>query len=180
MPRVGLTLKMKETLRSKLGDNALAEAIIDMVDAGVNSNGIDMDYFETIDGNNVTYLTIYEVKGFFEGVMGLVVKHSNALSDEGITHPKDLANFGFADLEAVIRSVKGKAALPGLAQIRLKQACDFFQFILDTGRKMKDQFLTTEALKSHAIQFKGVNDQKDSKDSPSGLLKLSKSTDILA
>ena len=108
---------MKETLRTKLGDNALAEAIIDIVDAGVNSNGIintvptyavDMDYFETIDKNNVTYLTTYEVKGFFDGVMGLAPKHINALRNEEINHPKDLANFDSADFKAVTRSVKGK------------------------------------------------------------------------
>ena len=116
--------------------------------------------------------------------MGLAPKHINALRDEGITHPRDLANFDSDDFDSVIRSVKGKgkgkAALPCLAQIRLKQACGFFQYALDTGRTLKDQYLTTEPLKSHAIQFKAIKEQKDSKDSPLGLPKLSKSTDILS
>ena len=41
----------------------------------------------------------------------------------------------------VIRSMKGRqAALPGLAQIRLEQACDFFQYTQATSRKMKDHY----------------------------------------
>ena len=65
--------------------------------------------------------------------MGLVPKHINALRNEDITHPKDLANFDLDDFDSVIQSVKGKTALPGLAQICLKQACDFFQYVVDTG-----------------------------------------------
>ena len=158
---------MKETLRTKLGDNALAEALINMVDAGVNYNGVnntvptyavDLDYFETIDRNVVAYLTTYEVNTFFEGVMGLAAKHINALWNKEITHPEDLANFDLDDFEAVRWSVKGKVTLPGLAQIRLKQACGYFQFVLDTGRNMKNQFLLLKILESHAIQFKVVKD----------------------
>ena len=128
----------------------------------------------------VTLIATYEVKAFFEGVMGLAAKHINALRDKGITNPKDLANFDSDYFEAVIRSIIGKAALPDLAQIRLKQVCDFFQFVLDTGRKMKNQYLTAEVLQSHSIRSKVIKDQKDSKDSPTGLPKLPKSTDILA
>ena len=78
----------------------------------------------------------------------------------------------------VIRSMKGRqAALPGLAQIRLKQACDFFQFILATGRNMKDQYLTHNSIKSHAIQFQAFKDT-DSKE-VGGLPKLTAQTDVL-
>ena len=91
--------------------------------------------------------------------MGLAPKHINVLRYEGITHPRDLANFDSGDFDSVIRSVKGKAALPGLAQIHRKQACDFFQYVLDTGRKLKDQHLAAESLKSHAIQFKTIKEQ---------------------
>ena len=112
--------------------------------------------------------------------MSLAPKHINALRDKGITRSRDLANFDSGDFDSVIWSVKGKAALPGLAQIRLKQARDFFQYVLDTGRTLKDQYLTAESLKSHSIQFKAIKDQKDSKDNPSGLPRLSKSTDILS
>ena len=176
MPRIVLTNTQKELLKTKLGDDDLAKAIISMVDAGVNSNGVNntpptyvcsMDYFETVAGvTTATYLTTVKVKAFFEDVMGLAPKHINALREEGITHPRDLANFDSDDFGSVIRSVKGKAALPGLAQIRLKQACDFFQYVLDTERKLKDQYLTAESLKSHAIQFKAIKEQKDNKDSP--------------
>ena len=90
--------------------------------------------------------------------MGLAPKHINALRDKGITHPQDLANFDSVDSDSVIWSVKGKAVLPDLAQIRLKQECDFFQYALDTGRTLKDQYLTTESLKSHTIQFKAIKE----------------------
>ena len=136
---------------------------------------------ESINRRSITYLTPTEVKAFFEVVMGHVMKHINALREEGINHPKDLANFDSDDFKAVIGSVKEKQSLlSGLAQIRLNQTSDCFQFILDTRRKMKDHYLTAEAIKSHAIQFKAIKDQKDSKDSPSGLPELLKSTNSLA
>ena len=83
--------------------------------------------------------------------MGLALKHINALRDKGITHPRDLANFDSGNFDSIIRSIKGKVALLGLAWIGLKQACDFFQYILDTGRTLKDQYLTAESLKSPSI-----------------------------
>ena len=41
MPRIVLTNTQKELLKTKLGDDDLAKAIISMVDAGVNINGIN-------------------------------------------------------------------------------------------------------------------------------------------
>ena len=124
----------------------------------------DIDYSETVDGVLVTYLTVVAVQEFWEVTFSLLPKHINALQDEGITHPKDLAQFNSKEFDMVIRSMKGRqAALPGLAQIRLKQACDFFQFILATSRKMKDQYLTHDSIKSHAIQFQAFKDT-DSKE----------------
>ena len=38
MPCIGLTDIQKQLLKTKLGDDALAMAIIDMVDAGITSN----------------------------------------------------------------------------------------------------------------------------------------------
>ena len=153
MPGIVLTNQQKELLKTKLGDEALAKAIINMVDAGVNTNGInnttpkyiDMtDYYNTkANGNTTWFLTVPNVQAFWEKTMGLAPKHTNALRDKGITHPRDLANFDSDNFDSVIRSVKGKAALPVLAQIRLKQACDFFQYVLGTGRTLKNQYLTT-------------------------------------
>ena len=107
----------------------------------------------TIDGVLIMYLTTVAGQNFWEVTLSLVSKHINALCAEGITHPKYLAQFNIKEFESVIRSMKGKAALPGLAQIRLKQACDFFQFILATSRKIKNQHLTHDLIKSHAIKF---------------------------
>ena len=111
MPGIILINQQKELLKTKLGDDDLAKGIIDMVDAGVSTNGInnttpiyvaETDYFETINGNTITYLNTHEVKAFFEVVMGLAPKHINALLDEGITHPRDLANFDSDNFNSVI------------------------------------------------------------------------------
>ena len=111
MPGIVLTTQQKELLKIKLGDEDLTKAIINMVDAGINTNVINntplthvchTDYFKIVDGNSVTYLTTIEVKAFFEVVMGLAPKHINALRDEGITHPKYLANFDSDDFDSVI------------------------------------------------------------------------------
>ena len=112
----------------------------------------DTNYSETIDGAQVTYLTVVAVQEFWETTLTLAPKHVHALREEGITHPKYLAQFTSKEFEMVIRSMKGRqAALPGLAQMRLKQACDYFQFLLATDRKMKNQYLTHDSIKSHAI-----------------------------
>ena len=59
MPRIVLTDPQKELLKDKLGDDALATALIDMVDAGVNSNGVNnttpvyvpsTDYYDNANG----------------------------------------------------------------------------------------------------------------------------------
>ena len=86
----------------------------------------DTDYAETIDGTRVTYLTVNAIKHFWEDTLTLALKHINDLREEGITHPKDLTQFNSKEFEMVICSMKGRqAALPSLAQMRLKQACDF-------------------------------------------------------
>ena len=72
--------------------------------------------------------------------------------------------------------MKSKTTLPGLAQIWLKDACDFFQFILATNRTMKDQYLTYALIKSHAVQFKALKDSKE----VGGLPKLTAETDVLS
>ena len=93
----------------------------------------DTEYSETVDGVLVTYLTVVVVQEFWEVTLSLLPKHINALQDKGITYPKDLAQFNSKEFDMVIQSIKGKAALLGLAQIKLKQVCDFFQFIRATG-----------------------------------------------
>ena len=75
----------------------------------------DTDYADTINGVVVTYLTIAAVQEFWEVTMSLLPKHIHALRGEGITHPKDLAQFTSTEFESVIRSMKSKTALPGLA-----------------------------------------------------------------
>ena len=99
-------------------------------------------------GLGSTYLTVQAIQHFWKMTLPLLPKHIYVLREEDITHPKDLALFSSIKLDSRILSVQGKSALPGLAQIRLKQACDFFQFILNTGRTMKDQYLT---YKSHVV-----------------------------
>ena len=79
----------------------------------------------------------------------------------------------------VIRSMKERqVALLGLAQMGLKQACDYFQFTEATGRKMKNEYLIYNSIKSHAIQFQVFKDT-DSKE-VGGLPKLTDSTDVLS
>ena len=63
-----------------------------------------------------------------------------------------------------------------MTQIRLKDACDFFQFILATNRTMKYQYLTYASIKSHAVQFKALKDSKE----VGGLSKLIAETDVLS
>jgi len=123
-------------------------------------------------------LTPSAVKNFFVKELGLAAKHINILRKEGITHPIDFAQFNSEDFDSVIKSVKGlNVPLPGLSQILLKQACDYVQFLVSTGREIKDDYLIKrDSIKNHAMQFKAI---KEAKDGPSGLPKLGKSTDVL-
>ena len=60
MPCIGLTTQQKELLKTKLREDDLPTAIINMVDAGVNTNGVNnttpayvakTDYYETKNRN---------------------------------------------------------------------------------------------------------------------------------
>ena len=84
------------------------------------------DYVETIGGVATIHLDIASVKAFWEVTMSLQPKHVHALRGKGITHPIDLALFTRKEFDSVIRSMKSKVALTGIAQIRLKDACNFF------------------------------------------------------
>ena len=137
------------------------------------------DYDEAIDGVIVQHLTVVALQSFFETTLSLSPKQVHALQEEGITLPQDLAQFNSTEFESVIRSVKGRAALPRLAQVRLKQTCDFFQYLFETNRKLKDQYLTHESIKSHAVQFQALKEMKDSS-GVATLIKLSASTDVLS
>ena len=170
MPANWLLQTQRSALRTVLGDNALANTIIEHLDAVQDGtmSGIDntqpayaahSDYSETIDGRPVVHLTVAAVQAFFEVTMSLDSKHVNALREEGITHPIDLAMFDSKEFDSFIHSMKkNRVALPGFPQIRLKQACAFFQMINDTERTMKDAYLNYDAIKSHAIQFKAILD----------------------
>ena len=126
MPQIVLTTQQKDLLKAKLENDDLAKAIIDMVDAGVSTSGINnttptyvakIDHYETINRTTTWFLNVTKVQVFWEVTMGLAPKHIHALRDEAITHPRDLASFDSGDFYSVIQSVKGKVALPGLAQI---------------------------------------------------------------
>ena len=137
------------------------------------------DYDEAIDGAVVQHLTVNAVQMYFDTTLTLAPKHINALRDEGITHPHDLAQFTSTEFENVIRSVKGKAALPGLAVVWLKQTCDFFQFLKMTNQTIKSQYLSADSIKSHVVQYQALKDLKDSSKAAK-LAKLSASTDVLS
>ena len=72
----------------------------------------DTDYTETIDGVLVTYLTNAAVKAFWEVCLSFAPKHINALRGEGITCPKDLAQFNTKEFESVIQSMRVKQRYP--------------------------------------------------------------------
>ena len=57
------------------------------------SYNVAPDYAETINGVHVTHLTVGAVQTFLKTTMTLAPKHINALREEGITHPIDLAQF---------------------------------------------------------------------------------------
>ena len=122
MPIARLSRTQRSTLRTALGDNDLANTIIEQLDAvqdgtvsGLNNAQptyvAGADYIETIDGVQVVHLTVNAVQAFFETTMSLEPKHVNALREEGVTHPIDLAMFDSKDFESVIHSMKGNDVL---------------------------------------------------------------------
>ena len=63
---------------------------------------VDINYTKTIDGVNVTPLTVNAVKVFWEVTLSLFPKHIYLLQREGITHPKNLALFTSKEFEWVL------------------------------------------------------------------------------
>ena len=133
------------------------------------------------DGSKVPILTVASVEAFFRNVLKLGNRHINILRQEGVTHPADFGEFTAKEFDAVIKSVKGLGVpLPGMAQNMIKKTCDFFQYVNETGRALKDQYLMKEVIENHAILFKAIKDGFSSKEGSVGLPKLSKTTDVLA
>ena len=189
----GLTRAQETSFKAALGDDAVASALLARLASPViqpaasrassNVNNTmpsftpQADWSKAINGIHTPLLTADAVKDFFVKELGLSPKHINILCEEGITHPIDFAQFDSEDFDLVIKSVKGlNVPLPGLSQILLKQACDYIQFLVSTGREIKDDYLKQGSIKNHAMQFKAI---KEAKDGPSGLPKLGKSTDVL-
>ena len=189
----GLTRNQETQFKTALGDEAVANALLARLASPViqasaprapsNVNNTtpsftaQPDWEKTVNGVQVPLLSPNVVKDFFVKELGLAAKHINILREEGITHPIDFAQFDSEDFDSVIKSVKGlNVPLPGLSQILLKQACDYIQFLVSTGREIKDAYLKRESIKNHAMQFKAI---KEAKDGPTGLPKLGKSTDVL-
>ena len=185
----GLTRAQETTLKSALGDDAVASELLVRLASPVqlaapsNVNNTmptftpDTDWEKVINGTSTTLLTPSAVKDFFVKELGLAPTHINILRKERVTHLIDFAQFDSEDFDSVIKSVKGlNVPLPGLSQILLKQACDYIQFLVSTGREIKDDYLKRDSIKNHAMQFKAI---KEAKDGPSGLPKLGKSTDVL-
>ena len=189
----GLTRNQEAQFRTAMGDDAVANALLARLASPViqapasrapsNVNNTtpsftaQPDWNKTVNGVQVPLLTSDVVKDFFVKELGLAAKHINILREEGITHPIDFAQFDSEDFDSVIKSVKGlNVPLPGLSQILLKQACDYIQFLVSTGREIKDDYLKRGSIKNHAMQFKAL---KEAKDGLSGLPKLGKSTDVL-
>ena len=190
----GLTRNQEATFRTALGNDGVTDALLARLASPViqpvaprapsNVNNTmpsftpEADWMTTINGVQVQLLTADVVKNFFVKELGLAAKHINILREEGITHPIDFAQFDSEDFDSVIKSVKGlNVPLPGLSQILLKQACDYIQFLVSTGREIKDDYLKRDSIKNHAMQFKAI---KEVSDGPLGLPKLGKSTDVLA
>ena len=188
----GLTRNQETQFKSAIGDDAVATALLARLASPViqpaasrassNVNNTmpsftaQADWHKVVNGVQVPLLTADAVKDFFVKVkeLGLSPKHINIFREEGITHPIDFAQFDSEDFDSVIKSVKGlNVPLPGLSQILLKQACDYIQFLVSTGREIKDDYLKRDSIKNHAMQFKAI---KEAKDGPSGLPKLGKST----
>ena len=185
----GLTRAQETTLKSALGDDAVASELLVRLASPVqlaapsNVNNTmptftpDTDWEKVINGTSTTLLTPSAVKDFFVKELGLAPTHINILRKERVTHLIDFAQFDSEDFDSVIKSVKGlNVPLSGLSQILLKQACDYIQFLVSTGREIKDDYLKRDSIKNHAMQFKAI---KEAKDGPSGLPKLGKSTDVL-
>ena len=153
----GLTRAQKTSFKAAIGDDSVASALLARLASPViqpasswassNVNNVmpsftpQADWTKAINGINIPLLTADAVKNFFVKELGLSPKHINILRKEGITYPIDFAQFDSEDFDSVIKSVKGlNVPLPGLSQILLKQACDYIQFLVSTGREIKDDY----------------------------------------
>ena len=169
----GLTRNQEAQLKTALGDDAVANALLTRLASPViqpaasrapsSVNNVmpsftpQADWHKVVNGVQVSLLTADVVKDFFVKELGRAAKHINILREEGITHPIDFAQFDSEDFDSVIKSVKGlNVPLPGLSQILLKQACDYIQFLVSTGREIKDDYLQRDSIKNHAMQFKAI------------------------
>ncbi len=114
-------------------------------------------------------------------ILGLTNGDVHALCDEDITYPHDYAVLDADTLDAVLVNLK-KAGhlLKAHTQKMVKYWRSFAHFLESTGRCIREEYFTKDAILSCGIQLRALEDSKDSKDALTKLPKLTDLTDPLA
>ena len=98
-----------------------------------------------------------------------VLKLSNAqiaeLKIEGLEYPTDFGVFDSDTIDATIKSMRSKhLSLGGITSLRLKQFCDFMQYLQNVDRKLRKGMLNAETIKHYSDSFDAIKEKtKDGK-----------------
>ena len=129
---------------------------------------------------NGKVITSAKAKEFFLTTLDMTDAQYNHLSYEGIKNPDDFVKFDSDEIETVFTNSNKSILIKAYSQIKIKQVCDWAQYLCDTGRTMIEEYLVEDKFKNHAISWKSLQESKKAKDVPSGLPKLGENTDILS
>ena len=112
-------------------------------------------------------------------ILGLTNGDVHALRDENVEYPHDYAFLEAKTLDAVLANLKKSGhPLKAEAQRMVKYWRCFAQSLETTGRCIRGEHFTKEAIESCGLQSRVLADSKDLKDAPK-LSKLTDSTDVL-
>ena len=188
----GLTPEQRAAVLAAFGgDQAVALRMIGIMEGTAAIQAAPVPQDPVYDANHATFKHQFQKNGNthtlnlmstqqWTGFLKNVLKLSNAqiaeLKIEGLEYPEDFAVFDSDTIDATIKSMRSKhLSLGGITSLRLKQFCDFMQYLQNVDRKLRYGMLNAETIKHYADSFDAIKEKtKDGK-----LTVLKKNGDML-
>ena len=188
----GLTLEQRAAVLVAFGgDRAVANRMIGIMEGTAAIQAPAIPQNPAYDANHATFIHQYQKSGedhtlnlmstqdwtdFLKDVLKLSNAQIAELKTEGLEYPVDFGVFDSDTIEATIKSMRSKhLSLGGLTSLRLKQFCDFMQYLQNVDRKLRNGMLNAETIKHYSDSFDAIKEKtKDGK-----LTVLKKNGDML-
>ena len=177
----GLTPDQRAAILAAFGgDQAVAVRMIGIMEGTAATQAVAIPQDPVYDANHATFKHQFQKNGnnhtlnlmstqqwteFLKNVLKLSNAQIAELKIEGLEYPEDFAVFDSDTIDATIKSMRSKhLSLGGITSLRLKQFCDFMQYLQNVDRKLRYGMLNAETIKHYADSFDAIKEKtKDGK-----------------